>query len=301
MFIVKEILYPAFIASVVIFSSPIVWGVSELNKQEQDSIEEIECTQASAEEKPNYKIESWEAALTQQGTIKLNKQGFISVAKVKKLRKAENVILVDIRDAEAFSTQHIPQSINIKAKQLVSKGFLKNKSVVLINEGFSVAKMEKIHKKLQTEGFNQVSILDGGLNAWLQTGEKLKGTGLAARRINSVTPQQFFLERKYTNLIVLDMSEYQDSQTTIKQLLQKGLVKKSGHNSAEENRVLIVTELGEGYEKIQKAVSELAWQSVFFLQGGKKAYKIYLASQQAIWNRSTEKQGKVNKCGRRNR
>ena len=111
------------------------------------------------------------------------------------------------------------------------------------------------------------------------------------------------MERKYKDLVVLDIAEPTSdySETEIEQLLLQGLVDKSGHKTHQENRILITNDLGKGYEKIQLAVKTLAWHPVFFLQGGKKSYQTYLASQQAMWNRPTEKQGKVNTCGRRKR
>ena len=170
----NKIFYPSLIASLLMFSGLINGDQINADIVEKESIEETECNQATAIEKPGYIIEDWKTALFEQGTIKRNKQGFISVAKVKQQLKSKNMILVDIRNAEQFSSYRIPQSINIKAKQLSSKAFLKNKSVVLVNKGFSVAKMENLYKKLLAVGFNQISILDGGLNAWRQAGEKLE-------------------------------------------------------------------------------------------------------------------------------
>ena len=81
-------------------------------------------------------------------TMKLRKRNpafSISMETVlRKLKKKEEIILVDVRSREAFERFRVPGSINLPLFALKTKAFLKSKPLVLINDGW--------HQKSQGAG-----------------------------------------------------------------------------------------------------------------------------------------------------
>ena len=125
---------------------------------------------------------------------------------LRKLKEKRELVLVDVRDAQDFSSCRIRGSINIPAFALSKKTFLKSKSLVLVNEGFHYSKLEQACQRLRDSGFHDVSILIGGLRHWSEKGFPFEGDVFAQKSLNKIPPREFFAERNYKNLILVDVS-----------------------------------------------------------------------------------------------
>jgi len=77
---------------------------------------------------------------------------------LRKLKKKQEIVLIDVRNREEFEKFRIPGSINIPLFAIKTKTFLKRKPLVLINEGESYRPLEQECKRLRDTGFT-VSIL----------------------------------------------------------------------------------------------------------------------------------------------
>ena len=114
--------------------------------------------------KKNLPPKDLPAGLFITGPKHLNPGLFISVESVlQQLKEKQHIVLVDVRDANDFEKFRIPGSLNIPFFALKTKTFLKKKSLVMINEGFSYSRLEQGCLRLRNAGFASVSILDGGL------------------------------------------------------------------------------------------------------------------------------------------
>jgi len=83
-------------------------------------------------------------------------------------------LFVDVRPADQFKTGAIPQARNIPLDTLEAhiNSLPKDKPIVLVDaHGRDGAKAVA---QLRKHGFDQVSCLDGGLNAWTESGLPLK-------------------------------------------------------------------------------------------------------------------------------
>ncbi len=99
----------------------------------------------------------------------------ISVEAVLQKHKAkEDILLVDVRNSQEFKKFHIPGSMNIPLFALKTKGSLKSKPLVLINEGRSYKDLIAEGSTLSRAGFT-VSILEGGLWQWQQKKGPIEG------------------------------------------------------------------------------------------------------------------------------
>lgn len=80
--------------------------------------------------------------------------------------------IIDVRDAESFSRFHLPGSVNIPLDQLLSRSnvtALKDsglKSVLVSNGGVEASKALVL---LSRRGYSHISVLEGGLNNFVQT------------------------------------------------------------------------------------------------------------------------------------
>ncbi len=76
------------------------------------------------------------------------------------------LMVVDIRNVDAYQHNHIDQSFNLPHSKLLTIPFFKEREVVLVGQGQSYRHLEDLHKKLLKRGFNNVKILDGGVDYW---------------------------------------------------------------------------------------------------------------------------------------
>ncbi len=222
----------------------------------------------------------------------------VSVMSVQKELQTGRVALVDVRHPDAFNRYNIPASLNIPLYAVKTKTFLKDKHVILMNEGASVAVLEQTCSDLRRAGFSKVSVMEGGLHAWAGQGGPVTGDILAIDLLKWMTPQDLFAERQYDDWIVFDFSAKQDA--AMRQWLPKKLepvkfsakavatikaatVGKKGQDRALPN-ILIINEKGAGYEKIESLMLKAGLKQVYYLQGGLAGYRDFLTQQTAMWN-----------------
>jgi len=124
------------------------------------------------------------------------------------LELAENqgAMLIDIRDATAYAKLKIPGSINIPAKLLKSKAFLKSKTIILFDNGIHYAQQEKLCQQLRDSGFKSVQILKGGLLGWHYDLMPLQGNRLAFGVLEEISPEFFYTEKAYAHWMLVDIS-----------------------------------------------------------------------------------------------
>ena len=81
-----------------------------------------------------------------------------------------HAILVDVRTPELFQAGHIPQSRNVPLDEIEKKASAlpKNKPLVVVCAQNRDA--AKATARLRAQGFSEVVVLEGGVNAWTQAG-----------------------------------------------------------------------------------------------------------------------------------
>ena len=94
----------------------------------------------------------------------------LSPSQAVQMMNHQHAVLVDIRDAAAFQSGHIPQARNLPVADFEKKiaSLPKNKPVILVCEiGRSAVSAAVQLRKL---GIADVTVLDGGLRAWSTAG-----------------------------------------------------------------------------------------------------------------------------------
>lgn len=213
-------------------------------------------------------------------------------------------ILVDTRPAELYQRFHIPDSINIPLGFIKTKKFLADKPVVLIDNGFALSSLLDIQHELTDQGFSKVSILAGGIVGWLSSGGEINGDSYAAAQASLVAPAQLYLEAGWADLIVIDVS---DPATAADfdhklQLLKIPLKPEAegafsaavtdlmAGRSVRSESLVIISDSGEWYDEIAKVLQGVR-ANIFYLEGGRTAYRAYLEKEDKLAHRSTQMAG----------
>jgi rhodanese-related sulfurtransferase len=229
---------------------------------------------------------------------------------VQRSRDKQEITLVDVRKASEFEKFRIPGSIHIPLFAVKTKTFIKPKPLVLINEGYSYSQLEQECARLRESGF-RAWILNGGLYYWRQKGMPLQGDALAMKGLNRMPPRELFKEKDYENWLMIDVSPStrSRSRSLIPRLISVPYRKNEKEFIAALNRmigqhkahyrlisVLICSEKGEQYYKVEKILKKTAFGNAFFLRGGMEAYEKFLVLQAMIKNAGHNSKKTLRRC-----
>ena len=208
-----------------------------------------------------------------------------------KLNQGPKPVIVDIRSPEDYEKLRIPQSMNLPLYAVKTKPYLRDRLIVLVNEGYVYAELAEEARKLKQKGFS-AAILFGGLIAWDKNKGELVGDVFEISRMKGITPKIFYQEKELEQHLVVDLSieDWAETKNISKnrvripiEKLEKylsgdlsGTGKVSLEKANEFMTVLIVNERGSDCEKIEKIVENAKTQNVFFLKGGWLAYEQYV-------------------------
>ena len=123
-----------------------------------------------------------------------------------------------------------------------------------------------------------------------------------------ISPYQRYQLTRHGGLRVLDLSA---KVLRTQMSVDTGSVKASSHAQLTDGfadqaaavsagtPILITTDAGEGYYFVAEAVKQLGLEHTYFLQGGRKAWRDYLALNRSIQNRPRKRIGEALTCGPR--
>jgi len=180
---------------------------------------------------------------------------------------------------------------------LKTKAFLKTRSVVLVDAGHRYAHLEQLCRSLEANGFEDVAILDGGLNVWWRHVGPLEGSRGAQRELVRISPAQFFREGRFSHWKVVDLGPEPEARVSIGDVptavsapragrgeMRDRLLQAKGAAGRQdpEPYLLVVTEEGAGFDEFLAALRGTELVHAYFLEGGRKGYERFVRSQQAM-------------------
>jgi rhodanese-related sulfurtransferase len=208
-------------------------------------------------------------------------------------RSKQDILIVDVRDRDAFDRFRIPGSIHVPVYALKTKTFLRDKSLVLVSEGYPNVGLEQTCKALRDAGFTRASILNGGLRSWSLKKGPVEGDAFASREVARVPPKDFFAQKESPDWLVVIVSGPTASAAQplipgAMTLSLQGDPRKfasslktlvSGKPGSPQLSILVCDEKGQSYESIERAVQQEGLNRVFYLRGGLKGYRAFLEQQ----------------------
>jgi rhodanese-related sulfurtransferase len=214
-------------------------------------------------------------------------------AVMQRLQGNQGLTLVDVRMKEQFAAVHIPGSMNIPLYALKTKTFLKPHPLVLVNDGFSYAPLEREGARLRKAGF-KVWILTNGLYGWKQRGGELQGGVEQQQGLNKIPPSLYYAEGGAQDRPIINISSSKSAAIKlfphavhVPYVAGKGSsfvasVKKSLARAKEDIPPILVNEKGEGYEGVERVLVNGGVREVFFLKGGVAEYSRFAESRRAM-------------------
>lgn len=197
--------------------------------------------------------------------------------------KKKAVHLIDVRQKTDFDQFHIPGALNISLHAVRTKAYLKNKPVVLVNEGFALKEMADACRTLNASGF-KATILAGGLVSWKAKGGRIEGDPFAMTHLNRISPMQYLKEAGSGHHLLVEATTapVQKTDPLFKGAQDMDLLGNKKHvarikktlrkKTADPFRTLVVySENGEQDEHIQRRLVQEGLSEFFIVQGGRKA------------------------------
>lgn len=123
---------------------------------------------------------------------------YLAAAEAIKQSAAADTVLIDLRRPTEFAELRIPGALNIPPHQIKTKGFLRNKHLLLVDAGYRYGSAERTAAELEAAGFEEVRIIEGGLNAWHAAGGELLGPAPPSR-LRTVAPAELAAEARFAH------------------------------------------------------------------------------------------------------
>lgn len=202
---------------------------------------------------------------------------------------------VDVRSASAFRECRIPGSMNVSRSFVRSKGWLKNKPVVLVDSGWGDAALEETVRSLEKAGFSSVHILHGGLTAWRAAGQRTEGALPGLPSLSALTVSDYLRTRNFDDWLVLDvrsepagLSLPESIAFSVPQSMEQFRAELSALTAGGQKRVLIMDADGGSGSELRRALATWDTAPVFYLSNGVKGLAEYQRMVLASAGRRTE-------------
>lgn len=91
---------------------------------------------------------------------------------------SHDFVLLDVIDQPAYNFQHLPQAINIPLEELDHRAYKvlpKNKEIIIYCDTKNCSDAIAAARQLQQKGYDHLTVLDGGLSAWIDAQYPLRG------------------------------------------------------------------------------------------------------------------------------
>ncbi len=223
-------------------------------------------------------------------------------AALKLKKNTRDFVIVDIRNPQDYKKVHIPGALNMPLAFIKSKPFLKKKQILIADNGFFLRPIMAELSKLREKGFT-VSILNGGLNAWLSKDLPVRASVFSREEFFLVDPRKAYQEKSIHPVLYVNACKERISPEQFREALclqdntQKAFLKIIDFNrTTPRGSVLVFNNFGEGYDKLRKKMLSKKINNLFFLKGGLHAYAKYLHNLRLSRAPRKQRLKRIGKC-----
>ena len=283
---------------------------SEISAAESPATKKSEQITCGTEEEPASRVLSYKTLITLAGKKERDMRYYLSPRNVAGL--LEKIVLVDVRQQEIYSSYHMPGAINIQPHAIRAMKSLKQRKLVLVDEGYNFSRMEKLAVKLREAGFKETYILDGGLTSWHKAGGKITGDKIKLRKVNRLTPLAYEKQMKYNSWYPLILRKTSPENRTLINLpgsIEVDVRDKKTEAATAAIDKLISSELeqrknielvlisGEGLPEwyAEEIAKKINYQNIYILNGGVTAFKEHIHRREVAAN-NPQKYGGKKRC-----
>lgn len=265
------------------------------------------------------------SATTLRPAITWGGECMLSGANLAQWPTASDLVVVDTRSAADFRRVRIPGSINLPAKALTTKAYLKDKPILLVGRTGRGSELEPICEELRAAGSARVAVIEGGLSYWAHQGGALTGRG--RHEVDRMSPADFTREMSAGGWLLIDVSTSSPASSSLPKLPKPSAssgeprteaaalgIQEVPFETAKQFRadietaianhpgaapfVLLTNRDGKNYDRIARELEPLAIEHLYFLTGGLDGYRRYKEHQRQIAE-SMARGCTLNECGAR--
>jgi rhodanese-related sulfurtransferase len=186
--------------------------------------------------------------------------------------------IVDIRPEEDYAKLRILGASSVPRFTLLNRKDLKDKRIVLYDEGFDRVGILSDVATLRAEGFKEVYALADGLSGWLRASGKVQGRYASRVPSASLSPWLFSgvkLTGTWKTLLIqtgnkASSSEYDfivDTFSAAKDLLEKNSI------PPRSEQWLVLSNDMNDYERLEVSLKPELWNRTFYLAGGNSSWE----------------------------
>ena len=127
----------------------------------------------------------------------------VTMASIKQSLKDSSVIVVDTRLSDSYAQFHVPNSLQLSARDLRFKSTLRGQSLILIGDGKNEREIYSACAQLKAAGFQSVKVLSGGMTSYVASGLTVLGKPPALVELARIDAAQLWAEGQYADNLVL--------------------------------------------------------------------------------------------------
>jgi rhodanese-related sulfurtransferase len=221
-----------------------------------------------------------------------DKSALLSSAEV--ARRLNDVVLIDTRAPARFAEVHVPRALNLPLFAIKTRSDLRSKELVLIDAGFEPTVLLAEVISLHAQGFNRVSVLEGGMASWLRQNHVVEGSNPEPQAVTvaEITPAEFFRAR--TTGIWQGLVIGPTLDRNLEELFPAGYTQ-TNHTHDFKAALAALPVVGEGQgrivvihsERVKPAEIEAQFspagkRAIYYLKGGLQALVSYQAEGAAL-------------------
>jgi rhodanese-related sulfurtransferase len=127
----------------------------------------------------------------------------VPVAELRGALGSGAVTVVDARPAADYQLFHVPDALNLPARNVLHKPALKNKPLVLVGSGKGERELYAACSALRQAGFSSVRVLLGGMLSYVRAGLPLQGRTTGSYEMARLSAGELWEESQFADNLVL--------------------------------------------------------------------------------------------------
>jgi rhodanese-related sulfurtransferase len=213
-------------------------------------------------------------------------------------------MLIDLRSPTDYQISHARNAIHLSLSSLLTKPYLRNKTLILMGSGKTEAEIYRNCTRLKQSGYQNVFVMQGGLISWLSAGYALQGKSVSMLDLSQLSTAEFWRETQEAgNLILLEKSRtaFQDILPDSRVLSQNTLG--ALRSSVDKIRklqpltgVILIASPKITDDQVRELLRAAHPLPLLLYTGSEEEYVAHAAQQEAIWSAHAQGPKKL-KCG----
>jgi rhodanese-related sulfurtransferase len=207
--------------------------------------------------------------------------------------------IIDVRNRQRYNCYHLEGALNIAPRFIKDKTFLKDRDVILVDDGFNPCPALNLVRDLKKHGFKQVMVLAGGMDFWESSGRRVAGAGRSYGSYHAMLPMELQLAIACKEIfpIIVDLTDDKSGTKleltgTVKIACAKGSEKQIisriknmqieyGADDAWKRPVVLIDRDGTTSQGLVPSARAEGMHNVYFLKDGLSGWDNFNKEQRA--------------------